>query len=625
MRIKYSATVKLLLVIAISISYFQNINAQWKYNTATNIKEEVIINYEVVFDKEPTGIQKKAENYYDNIVVIFNGNKLKEQIIYNNLTINSFVILDYDKEKLFRCNQSSKYGISYDFKTPKLKVTIGSNTQKTILDFECNKAVVKVKGLQKPIYYTKKLGLRYCKQFDLDGFILEYPGYSKSLGHYRVVAKTIHYKKLPPSIFALDDYKIYTSEEYKTLKNKSTERYAKARFENVGLPIKKFNMRSMKGKKLSSKNMADEIIVLNFWFTTCPPCKKEIPQLNKLKKAYKGKKVNFIAIATDPEYKLDAFLKNNKFDYDIVSDGRWLTDKYDITSYPTNIVIDKKGVIQLFEIGYKSDILKRMTYQIEKAIGNENIDKTSSIDTFVLESPYAFINDKIKLTISDTYKNVTVESSNTDIEIERFKKNTFYISSKNAVSDAITLKLTKGKNVETKNLEIHFYNHGTEDLETVEGIKLEDSSEKISKLLGKPNKVNKGDKVDNWYYQDGELSFDINKTTKNVMRINIFGFLKSYHSDNNNTINFNKYKYNISGLGNFNDSNGIIMDTVVKKYGIPNIKKFNEGSKVEWYTYFLKDKKLIFHFSSKDINDYYNKKVTFIGISTLSKKDRERI
>ena len=79
-------------------------------------------------------------------------------------------------------------------------------------------------------------------------------------------------------------------------------------------------------------------------------------------------KVNFIAIALDPAYKIAAFLKENKFNYDIIPEGRYYKDKFDIPSYPTNIVIDQKGIIKMYETGYKNDIIERMSYEIEKAL-----------------------------------------------------------------------------------------------------------------------------------------------------------------------------------------------------------------------------------------------------------------
>ena len=112
--------------------------------------------------------------------------------------------------------------------------------------------------------------------------------------------------------------------------------------------------------------MEGDLIVYNFWFTTCPPCKAEIPKLNELKLKYKDKNVHFIAIALDPEYKIASFLKTTPLYYDIIAEASYISDKFDVTAYPTNIIVDKKGIIQFYETGYKSDILERMSFVIDK-------------------------------------------------------------------------------------------------------------------------------------------------------------------------------------------------------------------------------------------------------------------
>ena len=354
----------------LSLIIFQSVDAQWKYSNAKKINTEIIINYEIIYDKEPTENQKNASTFSNDIVVIFNSDKLKYQKFYKDININSYSILDYNKTKIYTCRVSkrSKTAIVSDFGTPKRIVEIQPNEFRTIAGFQCDKGLTKIKGIPKEIYYTKKLGLRYCKNFNLDGFVLEYPGYDKKLGYYRVVAKSIHYKKLDPSIFSVEGFRTYTKEEYDASRKESVERYANARIDNIGKTANKFNMWSLDGKKLSSKAMKNEVVVLNFWFTTCPPCKAEIPKLNTLREKYKDQKVNFIAVALDPDYRLDDFLSKKPFNFDIVPEGRWMADKFNISSYPTNIVIDKKGVIKLFEIGYKYDIVERISYQIDKAL-----------------------------------------------------------------------------------------------------------------------------------------------------------------------------------------------------------------------------------------------------------------
>lgn len=351
---------------------FNTINAQWIYPELSDLKTDVIITYDVIYDKELTAEQKKSSSFMKDKTIIFNNKgEVISKRFYNDIKINQYYILDYKNLKSYSCNIStsgSKKALVSNFKNPKKQVEVSPNETKKIIGFDCDKGTTRINGVSKDIYYTRNLGIRFCYTFNVDGFILEYPGYNKSLGHYKVVAKNIYYKKLDPSLFSLDDFKVYTKEEYDKLKGESAERYHNAKLEHLGTSAKKFNARTIFGKKISSKAMLGEVTVLNFWFTTCAPCKKEIPQLNKLKEKYKEQGVNFISVALDPDYKIASFLKKNKFNYDIVPEGRWLAHKYDVSVYPTNIVLDKKGVFQLFEVGYKSDIIERMSYKIDEAL-----------------------------------------------------------------------------------------------------------------------------------------------------------------------------------------------------------------------------------------------------------------
>jgi len=66
---------------------------------------------------------------------------------------------------------------------------------------------------------------------------------------------------------------------------------------------------------------ADELHVVNFWATWCPPCVTELPHFEKLSKELQGKGVKFILISLDfpsqTETKLIPFLKKNKITADV--------------------------------------------------------------------------------------------------------------------------------------------------------------------------------------------------------------------------------------------------------------------------------------------------------------------
>lgn len=122
------------------------------------------------------------------------------------------------------------------------------------------------------------------------------------------------------------------------------------------------------GNKYDLKTSINKIYVINFWFINCPPCKQEIPELNKVVEKYKDNKdVVFIGIALDNKTELAAFLKTNPFNYNIVDEGRFYAQKHEIDGYPTHLIVGKDGLIKFSTIGLAGNTV----YWIEKTIGEQ--------------------------------------------------------------------------------------------------------------------------------------------------------------------------------------------------------------------------------------------------------------
>ncbi|TKC10194.1 TlpA family protein disulfide reductase [Pedobacter polaris] len=124
----------------------------------------------------------------------------------------------------------------------------------------------------------------------------------------------------------------------------------------------------MNGNKYDLKVLSDKIYVINFWFINCPPCKQEIPELNKLVAKYKeNKNVVFLAIALDNSILLKQFIKTSPFDYNIVDDGRYYAQKYGVEGYPTHVVVGKDGLIKFSTLGLTGNTV----YWVEKTIKDQ--------------------------------------------------------------------------------------------------------------------------------------------------------------------------------------------------------------------------------------------------------------
>lgn len=134
----------------------------------------------------------------------------------------------------------------------------------------------------------------------------------------------------------------------------------------TGQAVKNFSTTDMDGNKIKLKELKGKVVVLNFWFINCAPCKAEIHELNKLVQEYKGNAdVVFLAVALDDKNDLKDFLKRNPFHYTIIDSGRDIANLYDVTAYPTHAVIDQQGNAYFHTTGAGNTT----AYWLKKSIG----------------------------------------------------------------------------------------------------------------------------------------------------------------------------------------------------------------------------------------------------------------
>ena len=106
-----------------------------------------------------------------------------------------------------------------------------------------------------------------------------------------------------------------------------------------------FELTDMDGIIWKSEDLKGSVIVFNFWFSACPPCKKEIPELNKLVDEYKNKNIIFIAISLDNEDRVEEFTYMHSFNYKLIPNGEGFIDENHVSSFPTQFIINQEGII----------------------------------------------------------------------------------------------------------------------------------------------------------------------------------------------------------------------------------------------------------------------------------------
>ena len=77
-----------------------------------------------------------------------------------------------------------------------------------------------------------------------------------------------------------------------------------------------------------------------------------------------------MAIALNSAKELKKFIKKNKFNYSIIADGQVTAQTYQIKGYPTNLIIDKSGVIQYVSTGVGPNNKENLQKAIKQLLSN---------------------------------------------------------------------------------------------------------------------------------------------------------------------------------------------------------------------------------------------------------------
>jgi thiol-disulfide isomerase/thioredoxin len=116
-------------------------------------------------------------------------------------------------------------------------------------------------------------------------------------------------------------------------------------------------LRDLCGEKLRKpwKNKTKHVVVMSFFATWCKPCIAEIPHLQRLQKKYENKPVKFFLVNVGEEKeKIQKFLKSQNTSVPILMDKyKKISEKYDALTLPRLFIIDKLGIIQLEQKGFK--------------------------------------------------------------------------------------------------------------------------------------------------------------------------------------------------------------------------------------------------------------------------------
>ena len=96
-----------------------------------------------------------------------------------------------------------------------------------------------------------------------------------------------------------------------------------------------------------------EVVLLNFWATWCPPCRREIPSMASLYNKYASRGLKIIAISVDQRRSdLVSFLGEYPMPFQVLHDADGsVSHSYGVFRYPESFLLDRHGKVLRHVVG----------------------------------------------------------------------------------------------------------------------------------------------------------------------------------------------------------------------------------------------------------------------------------
>ena len=134
------------------------------------------------------------------------------------------------------------------------------------------------------------------------------------------------------------------------------------RFRKLGFMVQEglvespgFTTEDAAGNRVDSTSFRGKVVVLNFWATWCPPCRLEMPAMERLYQEFRGKGLEIVAVNFMESRELvQAFAEEQKLTYPMLLDSRAeIAEQFGVMRLPETVLIGREGEVIAKTIGYK--------------------------------------------------------------------------------------------------------------------------------------------------------------------------------------------------------------------------------------------------------------------------------
>jgi peroxiredoxin len=124
-----------------------------------------------------------------------------------------------------------------------------------------------------------------------------------------------------------------------------------------------FTLTDLHGDEWTLNDLRGKVVLVNFWATWCPPCRKEMPDLETLYKQFKDQGLVILAISDEDAGKVKPFVAAQAVTYPVLLDpGRQVNKLFEVDGIPQTFIYDRSGklVAQSIDMRTRNQFLEML-------------------------------------------------------------------------------------------------------------------------------------------------------------------------------------------------------------------------------------------------------------------------
>jgi peroxiredoxin len=105
-----------------------------------------------------------------------------------------------------------------------------------------------------------------------------------------------------------------------------------------------FSLKDLAGKSWTFSELRGKVVLVNFWATWCPPCRKEMPDLQALHEKFAAQGLVILGISDEKAEKVEPFIRERKVTFPVLLDPkRKVNEMFVVEGIPKTFIYDREG------------------------------------------------------------------------------------------------------------------------------------------------------------------------------------------------------------------------------------------------------------------------------------------